>query len=44
MLQQALNYAGLGFRVFPCSPGKKIPLVASGFKAATTDEAQIRAW
>lgn len=29
--------------VFPCSPLKR-PLVATGFHAATQDEAQIRAW
>lgn len=29
--------------VFPCSPQKR-PLVATGFHAATQDEAQIRAW
>lgn len=37
----------LAFRdwpVFPCEPRGKKPLTAGGFKAATTDADQIRAW
>src|SRR5262249_24437653 len=34
----------LGWAVFPLVPGTKKPLVAGGFKAATTDPDQIRRW
>ena len=58
MLDEALQYAGRGWRVFPlhhivnskCSCGRscaspgKHPRVKGGFKAATTDVAQITAW
>jgi hypothetical protein len=40
----ALEYARKGLPVFPCSPLDKKPLTPHGFKDATTDEAQIRAW
>jgi hypothetical protein len=40
----ALRYADLGYPVFPCAPGGKVPLTPRGFKDATTDPAQIRAW
>jgi Bifunctional DNA primase/polymerase, N-terminal/AAA domain len=55
MVEFALYYARLGWRVFPC--GRKAPLTAcdkdangnkirgtGGFYKATTDEDQIRAW
>jgi hypothetical protein len=42
-LQAALAYAAKGKPVFPCGINKK-PLVAGGFKSATTDPAQIREW
>jgi Bifunctional DNA primase/polymerase, N-terminal len=45
MLEAALNdYASKRIPVFPCNPLDKQPLTPHGFKDATTDEAQIRAW
>jgi hypothetical protein len=43
-LEAALEYAQLGIVVFPCNPLDKKPLTGRGFKDATRDEAQIRAW
>lgn len=40
----ALRYAELGYPVFPCAPGTKIPLTENGFKDASTDPEQIEAW
>ncbi|WP_053385968.1 bifunctional DNA primase/polymerase [Leucobacter japonicus] len=40
----ARHYAALGVPVFPCAPREKRPLVAHGFKDATTDLAQVAAW
>ena len=38
-------YAGeLGWAVFPLKPGGKTPLTPNGFKDATTDLTQVRAW
>ncbi len=45
MLNEALAYASQGFHVFPIVPGQKQPpLTRNGFKQATTDPEQIRAW
>jgi len=48
-LEAALAYARRGVRVFPLSPGSKMPLIAKrhggrGLHDATTDEVQIKAW
>ncbi len=44
LLAAALRYAELGYPVFPCVPEKKVPLTPRGFKDATTDAGQIKAW
>lgn len=45
MLEAALGYArDADWPVFPCRPSNKGPLTPNGFKDATTDEDQIRAW
>ncbi len=44
MLEAALGYAGRGIPVFPVKPKGKMPLTRNGFKDASTDEKQIRAW
>ena len=44
LLQAALGYAELGYRVFPCVPGTKKPLTEHGFHDATTDSSRIEAW
>lgn len=41
---EALQYARRGWPVFPCKAREKQPLTSSGFRNATTDEDQIRAW
>jgi len=43
-LSQLLFYAERGWPVFPCRPGAKAPLTNKGFKDASVDEVQIRAW
>ncbi|MDP2735772.1 MAG: bifunctional DNA primase/polymerase [bacterium] len=42
LLNAALRYAELGYLVFPCNG--KVPLTSHGFKDATTDPSQIKAW
>src|SRR6516165_4926773 len=42
VLDAALEYARNGIPVFPCDPKTKKPLIATGFKAASTDEQEIR--
>lgn len=44
LLRAALAYAGFGWQVFPLMPGKKEPAIKGGFKAASVDPDQIRAW
>jgi hypothetical protein len=44
MIESVLQYAARGLYVFPCQEKGKRPLTANGFKAATTDSAQIEAW
>ncbi|UNX54105.1 bifunctional DNA primase/polymerase [Georgenia sp. TF02-10] len=45
LLASATWYAtALGLPVFPCAPGGKRPATPHGFKDATTDPGQIRAW
>jgi len=43
-MRAALAYARAGWSVFPCIPGEKVPAVAHGFEAATTDPGQITSW
>lgn len=43
-LRQALAFAGLGWPVFPCQPGRKTPATSHGFRDATTDQQQITDW
>ena len=40
----ALELGAQGMPVFPCDPASKQPLVATGFKAATTDPTTITTW
>ncbi len=46
MVQHALWYASLGWKVFPVIPGGKAPLIKGGrgFKDATSDPKQIEQW
>ena len=44
LLQAAINYAELGYPVFPCAPRRKEPLTKNGCHDATTDISQIEAW
>jgi len=43
-LQAAIDYAELGYRVFPCRPGAKEPACEHGCSDATTDQEQIERW
>jgi hypothetical protein len=44
LLAAALAYAELGYRVFPCAPGTKVPLTTHGFQDASSDVEQIERW
>ena len=44
MLDAALTYASWGWPVFPLWPREKRPATRNGFKDATTESGQIRAW
>ena len=44
VVTSALKLARWGAPVFPCNPATKAPIVAGGFKAATTDEDRIGRW
>ena len=44
LAESAAAYAAEGWAVFPIKAGNKQPLTPNGFKAATTDTAQVRAW
>ena len=49
LLDDALDYAAHGVPVFPCRPKDKGPCLSKreggrGYKDATTDATQIRAW
>ncbi len=43
-LEVALEYAALGYKVFPCKAGQKIPATKNGRNDATTNPEQIEAW
>jgi len=44
LLAAALTYADLGYAVFPCAPGGKVPLTEHGFHDATADPERIEQW
>ncbi len=44
LVEEAVRYARLGYRVFPCRPGTKKPHTTNGFHDATRDEGLIRGW
>lgn len=43
-LQAAIELADLGYRVFPCKPGRKEPATKNGCLDATNDQEQIAEW
>ena len=43
-LPYAEGYVGIGWPVFPCKPGGKVPAVAGGFLSATSDPAKVKKW
>lgn len=44
MLEQALQLAELGYRIFPCAVGDKKPATKNGVLDATVDESKIEQW
>lgn len=43
-LDYALTYARRGWRVVPCAPGGKVPVLSAWQREGTTDEARITHW
>jgi len=43
-LQAALDYAKLGWKIFPLAPGSKVPLTSHGVKDATSEKEKIEEW
>lgn len=43
-VETALSYVERGWKVFPIRPGMKTPATKNGFKDATTDAEQVKAW
>lgn len=43
-MQAALWYADMSYAVFPCAPGRKVPVTEHGLHDATTDSEQITQW
>ena len=43
-LDTALTLISAGLPVFPCRPGTKYPATQHGFKDASVDPEQVRAW
>ncbi len=44
LIQAALRYADMGYAVFPCAPGQKVPAIEHGLHDATTDQEMIEEW
>jgi len=44
MSDAAVQYARLGYRVFPCRPGGKTPLTPRGFQDASSDLDKVQFW
>ena len=44
MLNEAIEYAKKGWKVFPLKENAKAPATSDGFKSATTDIEQITKW
>jgi len=43
-LSAALEYAGMGYPIFPCRPREKLPLIKQWPRRATTDPKQLKRW
>jgi len=44
MYELAMGYAQQGYSIFPCNPESKRPMVKGGFKSATKNADQFKAW
>lgn len=42
--EAALHYAGIGWRLVPCRPGSKVPLITDWPEKATSDLEQVEEW